>query len=159
MTSPLPLPQFRPLALRYHTRALAALRALTAEGGFRPNAYPMPDEPNQTLPAGAPIEIKLSLPVGSWLWAFAATASDSAGFETQVIDLREGAPLWGTPADWRNVSGQGTTEGITFPLWILPAPRLVIEPGLLSVKLRNLATVANTVQLVAFVIEPEEIQE
>lgn len=158
MTTPLPLTQFKPLALRYHTQALAAVRGLTAAGGFYPNAYPMPDEPNQELPAGAPIEIKLSVPVGSWIWAFAATSSQAAGFEAQVVDLRQGAPLWGTPANWQNVSGQGTTAGITFPLWILPAPRLVIEPGLLSVKMRNLATVANRVQLVAYVIEPEEVQ-
>ena len=140
----------------YHRAAMAAVAQVAALPRLRPAAYPMPDEPNQTLPARGLIEIKLSLPVGSWVWAFSASSTETAGFECQVIDLRENAPFWGSPANWENVSGQGTTAGITAPLFVLPAPRLVIEPAILSVKLRNLAAAANTVQLVAFVMEPED---
>lgn len=151
----LSLPQFRPMPGRYHTAALAALRAVSAEPGTYANAYPVPDAANAVLAAGQPIEIRLSVPVGTWVWGFSATSSAAAGFEAQVIDLREGAPFWGQPVNYANVSGQGSAAGITFPLFILPAPRLVIEPGMLSIKLRNLAATSNTVQFVVFTIEPE----
>mgnify|MGYP004701943619 CR=1 FL=1 len=155
MTAPLPLPQYRPGPHRYHTRALEELRRVTGSFGYQANAYPLPGASNATLPAAALVEVKLTLPVGSYVWGFSGSASDTAGFETQIVDMRQNAPFFTAPVLWSNITGQGSTpQGISTPMFILPQPRLVIEPAVLRVQIKNLATGNNTVQLVIFTAEP-----
>lgn len=159
MTSATPLtfrlPQFRPRTRRYHAAALAELRRITSQPGYRPNAYPLPSEANASLPERALVEIRLSLPVGTYVWGFSGSTSQTAGFETQIVDLRDNSPYFTAPVLWSNVTGQGTTpEGLSTPLFILPQPRLVIEPAVLKVQIKNLATATNLVQLVVFTAEP-----
>lgn len=154
MTAPLTLPQFPPRPMRYHARALAEMRRVTSTPGYQPGAYPLPDEDNANLPARALIEIRLSLPVGSYVLGFSGSSQQSDGFEVQIVDLRHNAPFFGAPVLWNNLAPQGSTLGISHPLFLLPHPRLVIEPALLNVQIKNLATTANQVQLVLFSAEP-----
>lgn len=154
MTAPLTLPQFAPRPMRYHTRALAELRRVTRAPGYQPGAYPLPDEANANMPAKALIEIRLSLPIGTYVLGFTGSSQQSDGFEVQIIDLRQNAPFFGAPVLWNNLTGQGSTYGITHPLFLLPHPRLVIEPAVLNVQIENRSSSANLVQLVLFTAEP-----
>lgn len=159
MTSTTPLtlrlPQFRPRAHRYHARALPELLRITSQPGFEPNAYPLPSETNANLPSRALVEIRLSLPTGTYVWGFSGSSSQAAGFETQIIDLRDNVPYFTAPVLWSNITGQGSAPaGLSTPLFILPQPRLVIEPAVLKVQIKNLASATNLVQLVVFTAEP-----
>ncbi len=155
MSLTLALPQYRRGPHRFSRLALQELLRVTQQPGFQPNAYPLPSEANSNLPAGALVEVRLTLPVGSYVWGFSGSSSQAAGFETQIVDLRQNSPFFLAPVLWSNITGQGNTpEGISTPLFILPQPRLVIEPAVLKVQIKNLATAANAVQLVIFTAEP-----
>lgn len=154
MTGILPLPQFGAQPRRYHTRALAELRRVTRTAGYSPGAYPLPDEANADMPAKAIIEIKLSLPVGTYVYGFTGSSQQAEGFEVQIIDLRHNTPFFTAPVLWNNLTAQGSTEGITHPLFLLPHPRLVIEPATLNVQIKNLSASTNQVQLVLLTAEP-----
>lgn len=154
MTVPLTLPQFRPAPGRYHGPALEELRRVTSTPGYQPGAYPLPDEANAAMPGRSIIEIRLSLPIGTYVLGFSGSSDQAEGFQTQIYDLRHNAPFFATPAPWELITGQGSSEGISYPLFLLPHPRLVIEPAVLSVQIENLSTSTNTVQLVLFTAEP-----
>jgi hypothetical protein len=154
MTAPLTLPQFGRGPLRYHARALAELRRITQTPGYQPGGYPLPDEANADMPANALIEIKLSLPVGSYIYGFTGASQRIEGFEVQIVDLRHNAPFFRAPVLWNNITAQGSTQGITHPLFLLPHPRLVIEPAVLTVQIKNLSASSNQVQLLILTAEP-----
>lgn len=138
-------------------RQARALVAVTRAARFRPMAWALPGEVAEQMPAGATVEIRLSVPVGTYLLGVAGSSSQAAGFELQITDTRHNAPLWSAPANWQNATSQAAGPGnAEFPLVWLDAPRLIIEPGLLDVRLRNLATATNTIQAVLFTAEPEE---
>lgn len=149
------LPQFRMMARRFHTSALAELRRITSADDYEPWAYPLPPEDRAALPAKALGDFSLSVLPGCYVWAFSGSSSQPEGFEAQIIDLRHQAPFFQSPINWKNITGQGTVAGITQPLVILPQPRLVIDPGQLRVQIKNLSNNTNTVQLVVFTAEPK----
>lgn len=138
-------------------RQARALVSVTRAGRFVPMAWALPGEAAEQMPAGATVEIRLSVPVGTYLLGVSGSSSQAAGFELQITDTRHNAPLWSAPANWKNATSQTTGPGnAEFPLVWLESPRLVIEPGLLDVRIRNLATVTNTIQVILFTAEPEE---
>lgn len=151
------LPQYAARAAVYQRRAVEQLRQVAEAAGYQVHAYPLPGSTNDQIPAGAPIEIRLSLPVGSYVYGFTGYSSQAAGFEVQIVDLRVNAALFSAPVRMENVTGQAASpEGVQTPLFLLPAPRIVIEPAVLSVQLKNLATVTNTIEFVVFTLEPEQ---
>ncbi|GIU80915.1 MAG: hypothetical protein KatS3mg005_4153 [Bryobacteraceae bacterium] len=152
MTIALHYPQFRPSS--FHREALANLLRVTRSPGYQPGAYPVPPSPNAQLGSLARLDVRLSLPVGSYVLGFSGNCSASAGFRVQIVDLRNNAAFFNTPVNWRNICPQGNTLGITLPVHYLVRPRLVIEPAVLSVQLENLATSPNTIELVIFTAEP-----
>ena len=153
MTATLTLPQFKP-GLRYHARPLAEMRRVTSTPGYQPGAYPLPDEANAAMPPLALLEVRLSLPIGTYVLGFTGSSQQTAGFEVQIIDLKHNAPFFGAPVLWKNLAPQGSTEGITHPLFLLPHPRLVIEPAVLKIQIKNLSSSSNEVQLVVLTAEP-----
>jgi len=152
MNLPLHYPEFKPST--YHRAALADLVRVSRSPGYEPGAYPLPPSANATMGSLARIDVRLSMPVGSYVLGFSGWCSDPAGFRVQIIDLRNNAPFFSTPVSWLNLCPQGNTQGISLPIHYLIRPRLVIEPGVLSVQLENLAAGANTVEFVVFTAEP-----
>ncbi len=148
-------PQFRSGPLSYHAQAIEAMQAMRAAAGFQAVRHIVPDVMNAALVGKGRYEARISLPPQSYVWAFAGTSDQAAGFKVQIVDLGTKAEWFSQPIRWDNLTGQGATpEGLSFPLYILPKPRLVLEPGLLSVQVTNLAAVANPIQLVVFTAEP-----
>lgn len=154
MTVPLTLPQFGSGPLRYHARAMAEMRRVTRTPGYQPGGYPLPDEANANMPGRALIEVRLSLPIGTYILGFTGYSQQSEGFEVQIIDLRHNAPFFKAPVLWNNITAQGSTAGITHPLFLLPHPRIVIEPAVLKVQIKNNSSSANLVQLLVLTAEP-----
>ncbi len=149
-------PQWRnPDVLRYHAAVIDAAEAMRKANGYEPQLYTVPDDSNIVLAAQQPFEGRISLLALSLVWAISASSSAPAGFTIQITDL-------GTQSRWfsgkvrnGNLSGVGqNAQGITFPLYILPCPRIIVDPGLLSVSIENLAAAQNTVQVVLHVAEP-----
>lgn len=141
------------IALR---RMMAAAVAITREPGMIAAAYSLPgDSSAAVMPAGAVIEVKLSVPVGTYLIGTSGSSSQAAGCEAQVIDLRHNAPAWSSPVRFEQITNQAAgPQGASFPLVLFDQPRLVIEPGVILIRLKNLATAANTVELLLFCAEP-----
>lgn len=149
--SPRLYPQFRPGFGRYFTHALEAAKPLRLAAGFEPRWTVVPDTSNAAVYPSGTYQARVSLPARSYLWALAGYSEQAAGFELQITDLGTRAVLFSSRVNFNNATGQGTTpEGISFPLYIPPKPHLVLEPGQLSVEIRNLAAVANQIQLVLF---------
>jgi hypothetical protein len=153
--NPRQFPQFQPVSGRYHTHAIEAMRALRHVAGFRPLLYAVPDISNAAVPAGAPHEAKVTVPPQSYLWAIAATSSDTDGFDFQIRDNRNKRDLFGKRTIYLNASGQGSSQGIAHPLFILPKPRVVLAPGELTIQIFNRAILANTIQIVLYFAIPE----
>ncbi len=145
-------PQFRPSS--YHRSALDAMTRVTRAPGYQPGAYPVPPAGNALMGALARLDVRLSLPVGSYVLGCSGYCSNAAGFRVQIIDLRNNAPFFATPVNWLNLCPQGSTQGITLPVHYFVRPRLVIEPAVLSIQLENLDTSPNTVEFVVFTAEP-----
>jgi hypothetical protein len=152
MSLPLHYAEFKPST--YHRAALADLLRVSRASGYEPGAYPLPPSANAAMGALARIDVRLSIPVGSYVLGFSGWCSDPAGFRVQIIDLRNNAPFFSTPLNWLNLCPQGATQGITLPIHYLIRPRLVIEPAVLSIQIENLAPGQNTVEFVVFTAEP-----
>lgn len=132
------------------------LLAISRQDGMEGTAYVMPELSASALAANGGIGIRLSVPVGSYVWGFSGWTQQAAGFDVQITDHSYNNTWWPAPIRWDNLTQQGATpEGIQTPLFILPEPRLVIDPGALDIQIRNLAAVPNQVQLVVFVVQPE----
>lgn len=141
----------------WQRRAWALVQQRARASNYQPAAYPLPGPSAAALAAAGGVDIRLSLPVGTWVYGFSASSSQAAGFEVQITDTRWNAPWFSAPIRWNTLTQQGASaDGITQPLTLLTEPRLVIEPGVLMVRLRNLAAAANSVELILFAAEPTE---
>ena len=158
MTSPTPLsthPLFRHPAAAGARLAMAELLKRSRTAGYETDCYPLPDSSAGTIPAGSVVEVRLSLPVGSYVVGFSGQSSDAAGYELQITDLRHNSLFFSAAATSKNVQSQGSyPESVSLPIVYLDTPRLVIEPAVLIVRIRNLAAAAATIQVCLFTLEP-----
>lgn len=149
--NPSKYPQFRTGPGRYHGRALAAAAALRAAPGYEPEICCVPDDSNIDVAASSTFEGRVSVPAGSYVWALAATSSQAEGFDIQIRDASGSHEFFGRQIHWDNATGQGSAQGISHPLFVLPKPWLVMEPGQLAVQIWNNAAAVNTIQIAVFV--------
>lgn len=137
---------------RYCGLVAQGFETLRCAEGFEPLLIVLPLGANATLAVRAIYEARLSVPPGSYLVGFSGTfTAGTAGFEVRVMDLRDQSLLTSQPVNQSNITGQPPPGGIPPPVFYLPMPRLILEPGSVSIRLRNLDTaLANTVQLCTF---------
>ncbi|HBY64725.1 MAG TPA: hypothetical protein DEH78_33305 [Solibacterales bacterium] len=138
----------------YFRTPLAALRPLENAANYDQVVRFVPDESNVSVPARTTFEGRISVQPESMLCAIAATSAQAAGFKLQIQDLGTKEFFWSQPVRWDNASGQGNTLGLAHPMFVFPRPRMIIEPGMLSVQVINLADIANDIQLALFFAEP-----
>jgi len=138
----------------YRTAALEAARYIMEAPGYEPAVYRVPSPCVPTLPAGANFEGRLSLPVASYVFGFSGSSAETAGFRVQVVDLGTGSAFFNEFLTFDLVCPQGAEHGITYPVAVLPTPRLVIEPAVLAVRIQNLAALANAIQFAVWTAEP-----
>ena len=132
------------------------LRHLQAPG-YEWHQHRIPDADNTAIVAAGKWETQVSIPVGSYVWAFAGYSTQSAGYRVAVRDDGTRTPFFERTFH-SAATGQGNTvAGASYPLAVLDKPRLVIEPGLITVQIENLDTAnANAVQFVIFTAEPKD---
>ena len=124
--------------------------------GYEPHAHRIPDADNTAVVAKGKFESRVSVPVGSYVWAFSGYSSHADGFRVRVIDTGTGAGFWSAMVKDTLLSGQGqTVAGAAYPLVPIERPRLVIEPGLLTVQVENLADAVNQIYFVIWTAEPQ----
>lgn len=147
-------PQFRNSL--YHQFVFEQLwRNYAQAAGFEPIDLICPNpETNNILPSLGSIEIRVSVLPMTYIWAISGSSSHASGFTFNILDLGTRDVFFSQAVNLASVSQAAAIEGITYPLFHLPQPRMVLEPGQLSVTINNLATANNTVQLVLFAVEP-----
>lgn len=140
---------------RYYPARLAHFAAVAAMPGYTPAQYVVPGPGLDTLAVNGNHEARLSLLPETYICGFSGSSAQAAGFEVQIVDLRDGSKMFNRAVKNTNLCPSGSVEGITFPVQLLTRPRIVIEPVLIAVQLKNLASVANAVQFVLWCVEPE----
>lgn len=129
---------------RYGTVAINRLEVIRAAAAdHRPRFVAVPDEKNIAVPARRTYDAQVWLRPGSMIWALSGWSEQSAGFRGMLTDAGTGERMFQQPV--RMDSSE---------LYLLPQPRLVIEPGLVLVTLINLAAVENQLQLCIWYAEP-----
>ncbi|MBZ5580895.1 MAG: hypothetical protein LAQ30_01595 [Acidobacteriia bacterium] len=140
----------------YHRAAHSMGELLQLTAGYRPYVAVLPDQYAGSVAAGATLETRLNVPVGSLLWALSGTSKAAAGFSVQLTDQGSQKPLFSQATDYRNVTGQGSlsykdcsgaVHTTASPLHILAKPMVVLAPGAVDVQITNLAAAANLLQL------------
>lgn len=148
---------------RYHGIALAAYEPVRNALSYRPRVAIVPDKGNVAVAAKASYEHRVTVPVGSILWAIAGTSEQPEGFTLNVIDAANGSALCSQAPRFANITGQGTltykdcygaAHTLANPLYVFPKYRPIIEPGVLRVQILNLSANVNTVQVALYILHP-----
>lgn len=94
-------------------------------------------------------ETQLSVPPGCLITALSAYSEQTAGFSIQIVDAASGISVFSTQDIRSNLLGtyQGVAEDVPAGPTLIKVPLFVLDKGLLQITLKNLATVANMVQL------------
>jgi hypothetical protein len=141
----------------YHQRAWAAGAPIRLADGLQLEAHCVPNESGIDIAATSPYEGKIKLYPPSWVCGLSGSSSQAAGFDAQIRDLGTGQDWFSSRVKIANLAGLDISAGrAANRLWRLPAPRVVVEPGLLVVQILNLAAVQNTIQLVLWIVAPED---
>jgi hypothetical protein len=163
IAAPTRLPQWQQGPDRYHTQALiAALPLRLSWREFEPLLLAVPAA-GESLPASGTTEYRVSVPTGSYLYAYSTWSAASEGANVQIVDLGTRARCSSQPV-FTGVMGKGSwpvsaqptdASGVSLAIdgvqCLLPKPRLILEPGLLSVQVRNRAATAQQVQIVLWI--------
>lgn len=137
---------------RYSSTAIGQLEGLRGSASmWEPRFACVPNDSNVSIPARRTYEGSISLPAGSIIWGIRATSQQTDGVRLQVTDAGTGERWFAQPMR----VDPDPADLIPNQLFILPEPRLVADPGLLTVQVTNLATAANSVQVVLYYAAPE----
>jgi hypothetical protein len=149
-------PRFHQFRNPYHSRARQSSEPLLRALSYRPRVQVVPDRQGASIAIKGSYEGRVSVPVGSALWAISATSAQAAGFKLNLLDAG-GAPLASEAAFFSMIASgptttqlkdsAGTLKTITNPLFVLPKYRILTEPGLIRAQIQNLASVTNSVQV------------
>lgn len=140
----------------YHRRAWLAAAGVRLAAGYELEAYCVPNESAVDIAANSPFEAKVKLYPPSWLCGLTASSSQAAGFEVQIRNYGTNQEFFSSRIVHSNLGGQDLAPGrVANRMLLLPLPRVVVEPGLLIVQILNRAAVQNTVQLVLWIVAPE----
>jgi hypothetical protein len=141
----------------YPARARNANEPLYRALSYRPRVQVVPDRQAVAVAAKAAYEGRVTVPVGSALWAISASSSQAEGFKLNILDGGSGAQLVSPQSpQFGSLSGQGSVTvkdssgnagSITSPLFILPKYQILTEPGQLRVQITNLSASVNNIQV------------
>lgn len=129
-------------------------RFFVAAPGYRWRTFVLPDVSNRSLAARATFEDQVSLAPGSFLISIASSSGAAAGFQFSIVDAGSKQPLSSDMARAGALSGRAATFANRGGPFFLPVPWVVSKPGLVLVKLANLAAAANEIDLQLQFAEP-----
>lgn len=152
----------------YIASALGSLDVLRRANTYRPKWYVVPDEEHATIAAYQTFEYQLRVTPRSYVWGlifnlynpatFAPINATTAWF--QITDSCNGIPFFSDFArgmGFQTLQATPTDQRNAMLPHLLTQPRLILEPGLLSVDIANTDSVAIRPQLIIFTAEPCEV--
>ena len=125
--------------------------------GYQWRGYAVPTTSAETLTPLQQIEEQVSVKPGSWLLSITAVSTASAGMRFQIFDRQTGQAIFSEfVSDYAGAGNRNNGHFSGRPLpFILPAPYLVSEPGLLTVQIASMsATANNDVRMLLAFAEP-----
>ena len=139
----------------YAAAVLEVMPELRGAANYEHFWLAVPDDRNSSIGARGTFDTRVKLADYAYIVAISGYSAQAASCKVQITDLGTGAALFSKPTRLASASGgSGSTSGVSNILWFLPRPRLVLPPAELSIQIHNLATVANTVQLVLHLAQP-----
>ena len=131
------------------------LRPFAAAGRYNYRGYALPDRARVVVAARGQIEDEISVRPGSFLTTISSVSSQAAGFKFNIYDKATGSRLFSedvrdtvaASAPIARFAGRRLANYLQSP-WAVPSP------GLLTVRIVNLATAANDLQLYLAFAEP-----
>lgn len=152
----------------YIASALAAMDVLRRANTYRPKWYVIPDDEHATIPAYQTLEYQLRVTPRSYVWGMVLNLYNPATFAVvnadtvwcQITDTCNGIPLFSDfvrGRGFQTLQATATDQRNAMLPYLLPQPRLILEPGLIAVDLANTAAAAIRPQLLLFTAEPCEV--
>lgn len=120
---------------------------------YEPAIYAVPDDTNIDIAASSTFEARVLLPARSYLWAMSLYSSQPEGCSIQLRDAGNQQELFGGAAAWDLLQPQAVA-GVRNAVQMLPAPWLIIDPGVVLVQLWNRSPNINRIQVALFVAQP-----
>ncbi len=152
----------------YMASALGSMEVLRRANTYRPRWYIVPDDQNTPIAAYQTLEYQIRVTPRSYIWGLLANqfngvfaAINPLNLWLQITDSANGIPLFSDFASARgfsNMQNVATDQRNAMLPHLLTQPRLILEPGLVTVELANTSAAAITPQLVIFTAEPCEAQ-
>lgn len=162
-------PAMRLFPYDYSAGALAQMDVLRRAATYRPRWYCVPDDFNQPIPAYTTLEYQIKVSAGSYLWGWRFLQFNSTtwaqvaptGVVVKITEVCTGIPIMrefveGSAYAQYNASPQ--TRGIVLPS-MLTQPRLLLEPGDVSVEMCNLTSAVVYCQMLLHCAETCEVIE
>ena len=153
----------------YMAAALGSMDILRRANAYRPKWYVVPDDEHATIPAYQTLEYQLSLTPRSYIWgvlvnqfglALPYVQTNADDVWVKLTDSCSGISLFSDfvrGLGFQSLQATLTDQRNAMLPYLLTQPRLVMEPGLVTVELANTAAVAIRPQLVVFTAEPCEV--
>jgi hypothetical protein len=157
-------PAIRYTAMNYYPMALAQLEIIRRANLMRPRWFVYPDDQDNPIAAYQTFEYQCSVAPGSYLWAINAVTYDedyapvtSSDILLQLTDSCTGVPLFSDFVTTQGMSVQpdAPVNPLGYPTpQLLAAPRLILEPGLVTAEIANRSASAVRTQIVLYFAEP-----
>lgn len=150
----LPWNQFTKRLGNYNAKAIDAAAIVRGAANYEPYCIAFPARPNQeVIAARGFFQGRASVSPRTFIIGVLGYSEQAAGFKLQLKDLGTGRNLFKSPIDFRNCTGQATTNPRN-QVHYLPEAQLVKYPCLIEVQITNLATVANRIQVCIQTAQP-----
>lgn len=122
-------------------------------GNYALHLVVVPRVADLPVAARGQVEDQATIPPGSCLVALSGASDQTAGFRFTVYDV--GAKRFVLSDQWDELAtGAQDTTDVESQGLVLPTPYLILAPGLLQVRVANLATVAADMQLLLHFATP-----
>jgi hypothetical protein len=160
----------RYLPFRFLPMALGQMEVLRRAHNFRPRQWVLPDNLRDAIPARGQLNRQIRVIPNSYLWGFTVYEFITEGefafipipavhLSIQITDEATGAQFG---SEFLTVQNAGfptgpTTPAVTTPI-LLTQPRLITDPGLLSVQIANTSDEEALCQLMLCFLEPCELR-
>jgi len=148
----------------YYPIALAQMELLRRANLLRPRWFVLPDDEQTPIAAYQTMEYQVSVTPGSYLWAISCVTYNASyvpvaasNILIQVTDSCTGIPTFSDFVTTRGMSQQPSAPvnplGYPIPM-LFTAPRLILEPGLVTVEVANRSADEVITQIVLYFAEP-----
>jgi hypothetical protein len=148
---------------RYAPNALAEMDILRRANNYRPRWFTVPDDIGQPVQPFDTYYYEINVADGSYCWGYefcsvsaiapngSPAATTAADICIQATDACTGIPLF---QDFANGFGAHSDFSSRFVPIILAKPRLILDPGLVTVEIANRTANQITCQLLLMFAEP-----